>query len=198
MQPDDFAPVLRVARVMAGYHGPWWLTGGWAIDLFAGRLTRPHADLEIGILRQDQQHLRVHLEGWELCQAVKTRSGKGSWQPWPEGKWLDQPIHQIRARRPEAELPEFEAFLNQGDGEEWESRRHEGLTRPLAEVCLPSPLGVPVLAPEIQLLYKAKYHRQKDDQDFAALLPLLSSTQRAWLRSVLEEYHPHDPWLAQL
>jgi hypothetical protein len=146
----------------------------------------------------DQQHLRVHLADWELCQAVTTPDGEGDWYPWLEGEWLDLPIHQVRARRHEGELLEFEAFLNQGDAEEWESRRHEGLTRPLAEVCLPSPLGVPVIAPEIQLLYKAKYHRPKDDQDFETALPLLSPAQRAWLREALEEYHPGDPWLARL
>jgi len=26
----------------------WWIAGGWAIDLFLRRTTRPHADIEIG------------------------------------------------------------------------------------------------------------------------------------------------------
>jgi len=55
-----------------------------------------------------------------------------------------------------------------------------------------------VLAPEVQLLYKAKYHRPKDEHDFARALPRLSDTQRGLLRSTLEEYHPGDPWLAAL
>jgi hypothetical protein len=37
------------------------------------------------------------------------------------------------------------------------------------------------LAPEIQLYYKAKAARAKDEVDFAAVLPHLSVAGRAWL-----------------
>jgi hypothetical protein len=42
---------------MAGYRRPWWVAGGWALDLVLGRKTRPHADLEISMLTGDQQAL---------------------------------------------------------------------------------------------------------------------------------------------
>ena len=70
--------------------------------------------------------------------------------------------------------------------------------RPLAALVVASPVGLPVLAPEVQLLYKAKYHRPKDEHDFRRALPLFSAAQRAWLAQALREYHPADPWLAAL
>jgi hypothetical protein len=60
------------------------------------------------------------------------------------------------------------------------------------------PGGVPYLAPEIQLLYKAKNHRPKDDADFDAAVGLLSATQRRWLREALAVHHPGDPWIGRL
>src|SRR5437867_13350030 len=64
-----FAPIERVARVMAGFPRPWFVSGGWAIELFVGRVTREHEDLEVGLFRRDQGALWAYLSGWELCKA---------------------------------------------------------------------------------------------------------------------------------
>jgi hypothetical protein len=37
--------------VIGDFPGPWGVGGGWAIDLFIGRKTRPHANVDIAILR---------------------------------------------------------------------------------------------------------------------------------------------------
>ena len=46
--------VFAVCRFMAGFPGPWWLGGGWAIDIWAGAPSREHEDIEICVLRRDQ------------------------------------------------------------------------------------------------------------------------------------------------
>jgi hypothetical protein len=194
----EFGVVGDVAALMEGYGHSWCLAGGWALDAFLGRVTREHADLEISILRQDQAYFRDYLAGWEFSKAVTNPEGEGGWYSWPEGEFLERPLHQIRARRDRGRLREVEAFLNEGDATRWHSRRHEGLSRPLCEAWLDTPLRVPVVAPEIQLLYKAKYHRPKDDLDFNNVLPYLSVSQRQWLRAALEQYHPGDAWIPQL
>jgi uncharacterized protein (DUF952 family) len=43
----------RAVEAMAGFAHLWWVAGGWALDLFLGRKTRPHADLEIGTTTSD-------------------------------------------------------------------------------------------------------------------------------------------------
>jgi Aminoglycoside-2''-adenylyltransferase len=53
MQPDIEAwapwhPRDFVAR-MEDAHFPWFVAGGWAIDLFLGTRTRDHEDLEIAV-----------------------------------------------------------------------------------------------------------------------------------------------------
>ena len=46
---DPFAAVVELDRVMTGFDRPWFVSGGWAIDLFVGRVTREHEDIEMGL-----------------------------------------------------------------------------------------------------------------------------------------------------
>lgn len=58
--------------------------------------------------------------------------------------------------------------------------------------------GVPVIAPEIALLFKAKAPMFKDQRDFDRVLPHLDRAARSWLASALEQAHPDHPWLARV
>ena len=50
--PDPFEQIEITAAHMDGFPAPWFVSGGWAIDLFLGRVTRDHSDIEIGIYRR--------------------------------------------------------------------------------------------------------------------------------------------------
>ncbi|HEV2736058.1 MAG TPA: hypothetical protein VGV85_14520, partial [Longimicrobiaceae bacterium] len=60
--PDGFPPphLDAVAAAMRGFGAPWCVAGGWALDLFLGRATRPHADVDLALFRDDQARLREH------------------------------------------------------------------------------------------------------------------------------------------
>lgn len=72
------------------------------------------------------------------------------------------------------------------------------MRRPLEEIGLVGPDGIPRLAPEIQLFYKAKSLRPKDERDFDAALPVLSEPQRVWLAWAVETLYGAHPWVACL
>jgi hypothetical protein len=55
-----------------------------------------------------------------------------------------------------------------------------------------------VLAPEVQLLYKSKDLRPKDEQDFETMLRALDAGRRQWLRDALRVATPGHPWLRRL
>ena len=61
-----------------------------------------------------------------------------------------------------------------------------------------TPEGIPYGRPEIVLLFKAKAARPKDDDDFAAALPLLDEERRRWLADALGLVHAGHRWLAAL
>lgn len=200
--PVSLEDVQTVAALLEGFGSPWYVSGGWAIDLFAGTETREHEDLEIGIARRDQLALQSYLRGWTLLKAAPngaTATGEPyEVVPWEQGEWLELPIHQIVITRNSPDHREWQVFLNEIHDGVWRFRRNPAIERPEHEVVIRTHAGIPVIAPEIQLLYKAKGHRPKDDADFAAVLPLLHAPQRDWLAKALAIQHPGDPWLASL
>lgn len=182
--------VHAVAGTMRGYPHPWWFAGGWAIDLFAGGVSREHHDVEIGVWREDQAALHEYLAGHALRKVVD-----GRWSDWRGEERIDLPVFQLRADGPAGE---FDVFLNDGEGDRWVFRRNEAVTLPVSWLVLRTTEGLPVLAPEVQLLYKAKYHRPQDEADFALVAGRLGVGGRAWLAAALCLHHPGDPWITRL
>ena len=76
-----FDEMRKVADVFGGYARPWFIAGGWASDLFLGRVTREHEDVDVAVLRPDQFALREHLRAWDVGYA--TRTCAASYAPGP-------------------------------------------------------------------------------------------------------------------
>jgi uncharacterized protein (DUF952 family) len=193
----------RAAELMAGFAGRWWVAGGWALDLFLGHKTRPHADLELSILASDQSALFEHLRGWDLRLAAP-RASLPAW----DGATIRPPFHQVWARRGPARPASPDQFaadptmvgflLEQGSRDCWVFRRHPAITRPLEEFGTRTVDGVGFVRPEIALLFKAKAARFKDQRDFDRILPHLDRAARSWLASALEQAHPGHAWHERL
>jgi uncharacterized protein (DUF952 family) len=194
---------LRAAEVMAGFAGRWWVAGGWALDLFLGRKTRPHADLEISVLAGDQSALFEHLRGWDLRLAAP-----GASLPAWDGATIVPPFHQVWARRGPARAASPEQFagdptmvgflLEQGTTDRWVFRRHPAITRSLERFGTRTGDGVGFVRPEVALLFKAKATRFKDQRDFDRVLPHLDRAARWWLASALEQAHTGHRWPQRL
>jgi Aminoglycoside-2''-adenylyltransferase len=183
-----------VAALLAPCPAPWWIAGGYAIDAFVGHLDRrTHEDIDVGLLASDQQELRGCLAGWELYCA----DPPGTLRPWRAGEALAEPIHDVWGRPGAAEPWRLALVLNTSEGPVWTYRRDPRVRRPLSELVWRSD-DVPYLVPEVQLLFKSKTLRPKDELDFEDAAPLLAGEQRAWLRAALELAHPGHPWARRL
>ncbi|GGW13326.1 hypothetical protein GCM10018980_71800 [Streptomyces capoamus] len=189
-RPEDMADLFAKAAF------PWWIAGGYAIELAIGRELRPHGDLDVLILRRDQVLLRDLLAGWDLF--VADPPGLGRLCPWHSGEVLQPPLHDIWCRRtPEAPWS-VQLMLDESEGDEWVSRRTPQIRLPIERVGRTSASGIPYLAPEVQLFYKAKATRDKDETDFEAVLPLLEEGQRVWLAEAIKVIVPDHPWRRRL
>jgi hypothetical protein len=93
---------------MRGFPAPWCVAGGWALDLFLGRVTRTHADLELAVLREDQASLQGHLAGWSFEKVVEGRRAE-----WPASERLALPVHEIHARSVGESRRAIEFLLNE-------------------------------------------------------------------------------------
>jgi hypothetical protein len=191
--PGDDASFTVLVDALRGFPAPWAVAGGWALDLFLGCATRPHADVDACLFRADQAALHRHLAGWELRKVVG-----GELFSWPAGEWLSLPVHEIHARRADNPTRSIELLLNERDGDDWVFRRNAAARCPAGRVIRRSGAGPPILCPAVVLLYKAKAPRAVDEHDFEVVRGSLAPAQRHWLRAALAVCHPGHPWLARL
>ena len=175
---------------------PWWVAGGWAIDLYLDNQTRTHGDIEIAIARSDQGYFRALLEPWSFAKCDPDRDGLQL--PWKEGEYLEPPIHEIHACSKGTELREFEILLNEFSGDCWRFRRDRSITMPVAQLSCKTEEGIPFFAPEVVLLYKAKATQEKDRRDFLSVVGSLDRKRRQWLKVSLEKCHPDHEWIEWL
>lgn len=195
---DGFAPIKAAAQLMTGYAHPWFVSGGWAIDMFVNQVTREHSDIEIGLFREHQRALRAQLGGWRLTKSDFLRPEGAAWVPWNDDDWVAAPLFQVQAWGTDDQEPAYDFFLNDTVEGRWQFGRVPAITLPIEAIVLRTPAGVPFLAPEIQLAYKAKHDLPKNEHDFAIALPHLSAQQRSWLAMALEAAYGRHSWLEQM
>jgi len=189
----------QIEALFAALPAPWWIAGGWAIDLFLRRQTREHADIDVLFLRRDQAAVRALFATWDVQAALQPpRDETWPFRSWPQGEALDTAIQDIWCRPTPTEPWAIQLMVDDTRDEQWLFRRTPTIARPLATIGCATPEGIPYLAPEIQLLYKAKGLRPKDEADFTRALPALSAERRQWLSAALLTAHPQHPWLKQL
>jgi Aminoglycoside-2''-adenylyltransferase len=180
---------------MAGHPAPWWIAGGWAIDLHLGRETRPHADIDVLVLRADLPAIRDRLRGWDLHAA----DPPGQLRPWLPSEALPERVHDVWCRPTPEDPWRLQLMIDEAVEGEWIYRQHPHIRRAVAGLRGPaSTPGRPVLTPEIQLLHKSRHPRPKDEADFLAVLPALDERQRRWLLDALSLTAPAHPWRAPL
>ena len=178
----------EVSRLFAGT--PWLLAGGFALELAVGRSWRPHGDIDVLLLRRDQLAVQRALAGWEWWAA----DPPGTLRPWLPGELLPAHVHDVWCRPGPDEPWQVQVMLDESSGPDWTSRRNPGLRRSVESLRHTGPSGIPYLAPEVQLFYKAADPRPKDHDDFTHVLPVLTAGQRTWLRSAIAETYDTNPW----
>jgi hypothetical protein len=200
LSPEDIAALdarwssawspSEVAHRLAGIATPWCVAAGWALDLFRGSQTRAHGDIEIAIPAATFPEVRERF-GEYIFDAV----GDGRiWENATPAQLAD--THQTWLRDPATGHYLVDVFREPHDGDYWVCRRDETIRLPYADVIRHTADGIPYLAPELVLLFKAKHGRPKDQTDFEGSLPHLTRRQRETLAGLLARVHPGHPWLA--
>ncbi|MCL1594732.1 MAG: amino acid transporter [Actinomycetia bacterium] len=192
---DTWEPLTvgEVVERFASSGVDWWVAGGIALDLFLGWKTREHDDIDIEMFRSDKDSLFDVFPDWDL-HAVS----QGRMISWRRGDDLSEDTFGIWAR-PSPSVPwAVEIILANGAMDRWRFRRDHEIT--LEGDCLIrwTKDGVPHCTPEVQLLYKSKKARPKDDIDLAMVLHHMSQAQRSWLMAAIKRSDPDHPWISVL
>ena len=191
---NAFAEAQRVGALFSDLACQWYVCGGWALDLFLNRVTRKHKDVDIAIARNDQLVVGDYLRkrGWQLAKAID-----GELSPWAEGERLDLPIHTVWCKNDKYDPDFIELLLNEIDDKQFRFRRDQSITLARERMSFISSDGLPVLAPEIVLLYKSNCPEEYD-ADFQNTVGSLALESRLWLQAALNKLFPQHPWVDKL
>lgn len=189
---EPFMP-QQVAERMRGVDVPWWVAGGWALDLFAGHQTRAHTDIEISVFRADEAKVRRHLHGLDCSVAAA-----GTLTPLRDDQPLPDQAHEMWCRERGHDAWQLEILVEERDGDRWVYRRDPRIGVHVRDLGRFSNDGIPYIRPDVQLLYKSKSTRGVDESDLITLLPRLDAYQRATLSAWISAGDPTHRWLARL
>ena len=75
----QLSALARVSELLTEADIAYWLFGGWAVDFYAGRITRAHDDLDIAVWLDDVPRIAALLEseGWSHAPEVDEEGGTG-------------------------------------------------------------------------------------------------------------------------
>jgi hypothetical protein len=132
-------------------------------------------------------------------EALDTR-WSSSWTPGEVARYLAgiAGVHQTWLRDPATGNYLLDVLREPHDGDTWICRRDETIRLPYRDIIHRTRDGIPYLAPELVLLFKAKHARRKDQADFDATVPHMTPAQREALAWLLARVHQGHPWLADL
>ena len=191
--------LMQLRDLFADAAFPWAICGGYALEIFAGKAIRPHGDIDLCLPESARREIIRFLlrKGWHIYEY----RGMGKVKP------LRSPADSEAGRnlmvlRDGCGLVSF--FPCEEEGLLYhcfipgmtEMNFLDLLFSPeMPQICH-SASGLPILAPEAALLYKAAQPESESAElDFAAVCPLLDSDQKAWLRAELTACYPGGhPW----
>lgn len=182
-----------VAARFAALEIPWFVAGGWALDLFMGRQTRAHDDIDVAIFRGDEAALAPALPGWEFFVAES-----GTLTRWDPRAPLPRAAHELWARERGQEPWRLEILIEERAGSRWTYRRNAAVGLNATDLGRRTPEGIPFIRPEVQLLYISKAGDGKGETDFLTVLPRLDPGQRGFLAAALWTVSPGHRWLTRL
>src|SRR4051812_26063114 len=134
---QPFSP-REVAGFLAGVAVPWYIAGGWALDLFRGEPSREHADLEIAIPPDQLAIVRARPARFRLFVP-----GDGGITPLAADDEPPAARHQIWVREPRTGMFRLDIFLEPGEDDCWISRRDARLRRPYRDLIRHTRDGIP-------------------------------------------------------
>ena len=186
----------EAAAIFASLPVPWYVAGGWAIDLSLGRQTREHEDLEIAISRKDFGAYRDFIASLGRFDLYDT--GSAGVDLLTDGREPNPDNHQVWLYERDARVWRTDTFLEPSEADIWVSHRDPRIRVPMAEAVRHDADAIAYQAPALVMFLKAKHARDKDDADLAVTLPTLAAEERRWLAYAIELVHPGHRWLTQL
>jgi hypothetical protein len=180
--------LLKALGPLIGASFPWWVIGGFALELYAHASWRCHEDVDIAFPCFSAEVARTFVES---SLSPITQDGRGD---GPDR----QPTPSLNGLRWATVAPlTVHTMISPGDDYAWVYRRDPAVRVPWREAILRCGLHpVPFLAPELVLLLKSRRMSQLDRVDFDHIGPLLPAGERRKLMGLIPPDHEWQRYLA--
>lgn len=194
--------------------------GGYAIDLFLGRKSRPHKDLDVAVFWEDRDRIvRFLLQaGWLVFEPYggrylhrirsvtdQKRIKNNIWCVAPENghykfSWRGRDLFAVRQDDAEQETFDFVEFLFNRRENGWFLYERNPAIRMEMRRAIQKEGRIPYLAPALTLLYKSSaWDNPAYQSDYQNALPRLSLAELTWLNGALETaYQGTHAWAAEI
>ncbi|MEW9701846.1 hypothetical protein [Paenibacillus sp. SI8] len=181
-----------IMNEMKDFKYPWFIAGGWAVDLGIGKITREHMDMDICIFRENIQQVLDYFSDWEIRVVIPELH---ELIPCIDVKDALFPRYCLHLRRGEQFL---EILLTDKIDDEVIYRRNDTIRLSVSEFIRNDSINRPYVNPIWQLLFKSKNPREHDEMDFKNYLPYINSEEKNWLRMNINRTEPESKWLTEL
>jgi len=161
---------------------PYYVCGGFALELFVGKSMRAHGDLDISVFYENKRDVAalLHSNGWDIYKRVFEPGSLGGITPLVDAN--DSKLDEVRtiwAMKQGSHLPPkprndgtyiydfeilsheqkgfnfIEVVLDYNDGDHFVCGKDKKIARKLDKAILFSDEGVPYMAPELVLFLKS-------------------------------------------
>lgn len=177
----------EIADLFTGIDARWWISGGAALDLVVGAPIRERDNVDISTIPSALEAvvaaLPAHYELW-------APDGDEAIKPYVPAH---EDIQPLRVWDTTAHVWTLQINVEDGAPAAWVYKRDPRLQLPWPQAVIDVD-GIPVGAPEVQLIWKSLRPRPADTIDKDAVLPHLSDDQKAVWEKALWRIHPHSGW----
>ncbi|MNH83724.1 hypothetical protein D3C73_361250 [compost metagenome] len=165
----------KLELLMKFYERPWFVAGGWTIDLLLNEITRNHKDIDICIFREDAQYALHYFQDWNIYVAI------------PGEHRLEKVTQMIDIELPKYCLHLFkeqqfiELLLTSRIEDQVIFRKNNQIKMSMNDFCKESG-EVPFVNPAWQLLFKSLSTREEDEHDFLIYMKRVTDNKsKSWL-----------------
>ncbi|MFD1176012.1 nucleotidyltransferase domain-containing protein [Paenibacillus puldeungensis] len=177
---------------MKSFEKPWFVAGGWAIDLAVGKATREHKDIDICVFREDANYTINYFKDWDIKVAIP-------------GEHRLERVDQIT----DVVLPRYclhlfkdneflEILLTERVREEVVFRKNSEIRMSIKDFSKHQE-NIPFVNPVWQLLFKSLNTREEDEHDFMTYINEVNDDySKKWLFQKLKDIKGNQKWIEEL
>lgn len=177
---------------MKSFQKPWYIAGGWAIDIELGEVTRKHKDLDICIFREDAAYALNYFQDWDIHVTIP---GENRLEPCKNIEDLKLPRYGLHLYKDNEFL---ELLLTDRAEEEIVFRKNNEVRMKMKEFGKGSATR-PYVNPAWQLLFKSLSTRKEDEHDFKIYRDRIQDkSSMKWLRDSMITTNGNKEWIEEL